>query len=467
MRTKIVATLGPASQKIDVLKQLLQLGVRIFRLNFSHGSAKDFAPLVQKVRTLEEELGEPITLLQDLCGPKIRIGQLKKSPLTIHKGHLYFLGKGDEGAKNFIPFKELSLLEHLRPKDIVKISDGGLSFEVQKNTATELVLKAKDSGIISSGKGITFPGKKLNVPSITSKDKKDLIEGLELGLDAVALSFVQGPEDIAQAKAICEKHIGRSLPIIAKLERQAALDRLEDILAIADGIMVARGDLGLECPLPKLPFIQKHIIKSCRKFGKPVIVATQMLLSMVNNPMPTRAETTDVANAILDSTDCVMLSEETAIGKYPAECVEYLKQIAEEAEKNIFRTRKSLPEPGLDHPETFIAHAACVLASELKAKALLAHTNSGTTARLLSSFRPEQPIYGLSPDKHISKYMNFFWGVIPTFIQDTLEDHLRRVEFYIENSSLFQKQDILVVTAGHPKNKEQQAPTNLIKVYIK
>lgn len=467
MRTKIIATLGPASNNVEVLKQFLAQGVRIFRLNFSHGSAKDFAPLVQKIRTLEEDLKEPITLLQDLCGPKIRIGKLKKSPLTIHKNSFYFLGKGEETSDNFIPFEDKSLLEHLKPNDIVKISDGGLSFEVKTNSPTELILEAKDSGIISSGKGITFPGEKLKLSAITEKDKQDLIEGLELGLDAIALSFVQGPEDIAKAKAICDKKLGRCVPIIAKLERQAALDRLEDIVSIADGIMVARGDLGLECPLPQLPFIQKKIIRLCRKMGKPVIVATQMLLSMVNNPMPTRAETTDVANAILDSTDCVMLSEETAIGKYPVECITYLKQIAEEAEKNIFKIRKQIDLPANGHSEMFIAHAACILADKLQAKALLAHTNSGTTARLLSSFRPKEYIYGLCPNPTVSKYMNFFWGVIPTIIDENPKDHLQRVELYVENSSLFKSQDVLVITAGHPKKNEEHAPTNLIKVYIK
>jgi len=467
MKTKIIATLGPASNNIEVLKDFLNLGVRIFRLNFSHGSANDFAPLVQKLRTLEEELKEPLTLLQDVCGPKIRIGTLKKSPLTILKGQLYFLGKGNQDADTFIPFKQLELLDSLHPGDVVKISDGGLSFEVIKNSSTELLLKAKDSGIISSGKGITFPGKHLKLAAITSKDKQDILEGIDLGLDAIALSFVQGPEDIAQVKGICQRKTNRFIPIIAKLERQTALDRLEDILAIADGIMVARGDLGLECPLPKLPFIQKNIIKSCRQVGKPVIVATQMLLSMVNNPMPTRAETTDVANAILDSTDCVMLSEETAIGKYPVECISYLKQIAEEAEQNIFSTRKQIVSHPTNHPENFIAHAACILADQLNAKGLLAHTNSGTTARLLSSFRPKETIFGLSPQREVSKYMNFFWGVKPTLIQEHPQDHLQRVENFIENTSLFQENDVLVITAGHPKKGESSAPTNLIKVYVK
>lgn len=466
MRTKIIATLGPASEKVEVIKGLIENGVSIFRLNFSHGRAKDFQNLVQKIRTIEEDLKKPLTILQDLCGPKIRIGKLKKSPLSVHKGDIFYLGKGPEDAENFIPFPQLELLENLQPQDLVKISDGGLSFEVIKNDAQELVLKAKDIGLITSGKGITFPGKELKLSALTEKDKQDILEGIDLGVDALALSFVQGPKDIAQAKAICAKK-NKNLPVIAKLERQAALDRLEDILNIADGIMVARGDLGLECPLPSLPFLQKNIIRKCKQEGKPVIVATQMLLSMVSTPMPTRAETTDVANAILDGADCVMLSEETAIGNYPIEAVRYMREIGEEAEKNFFLLRKSIAEPIQEDTERSITHAACIIAKKLQAKALLAHTNSGTTARLLSSFRPKEPIYGLSPNPEVLKYMNFFWGVIPILTGQKIDDHLRRVENFVENSSLFNKEDLLVITAGHPKEGKQSCPTNLIKVYIK
>ncbi|KUJ95805.1 MAG: pyruvate kinase [Desulfonauticus sp.] len=466
MRTRIIATLGPASEKVEVIKGLIENGVSIFRLNFSHGRAKDFENIVQKIRTIEEELKKPLTLLQDLCGPKIRIGHLKKSPLTVHKEELFYLGKGPQEAENFIPFANLELLDTLSPKDLVRISDGGLAFEVLKNSSEELLLKARDNGLITSGKGITFPGKRLKLAALTEKDKQDILEGIDLGIDALALSFVQGPEDIAQAKAICAKK-NKKLPVIAKLERQAALDRLEDILAIADGIMVARGDLGLECPLPSLPFLQKEIIRKCKQTGKPVIVATQMLLSMVNSPMPTRAETTDIANAILDGADCVMLSEETAIGNYPVEAVKYMREIGEEAEKNFFKLRKSIAEPQEKDSEMSIAHAACVLAQKLKAKALLAHTNSGTTARLLSSFRPEEPIYGLSPSASVLKYMNFFWGVIPILTGQNIIDHLRRVEYFVENSNKFVSKDLVVITAGHPKEGQDSCPTNLIKVYIK
>ena len=264
--------------------------------------------------------------------------------VTISIGQEILMGPGEpekNKQENFLPFENKEILESLSPGDIVRLSDGGLKFEVVAREGELVKLKAFNAGLISSRKGISFPGKKTSLNALTEKDRQDLIDGLKLGIDAVALSFVQGPEDIASAKAIIDKH-GRWVPVIAKLERQIAVERLQDILNIADGIMVARGDLGLECPLSSLPTLQKRIIKACNQAAKPVIVATQMLLSMLTNPMPTRAETTDIANAILDGADCLMLSEETAIGRYPVQAVEYMREIALEAEELYFEQKTEI-----------------------------------------------------------------------------------------------------------------------------
>ena len=469
MRTKIIATLGPASEDVRILKKLITAGVKIFRLNFSHGTASDFLPLVNKLRTLEQELETHITILQDLSGPKIRTGILKKSPLTISIGQEILLGPGElykNKEENFLPFEHREILKSLSPGDIVRVSDGGLKFEVVAREGELVKLKAFNAGLISSRKGISFPGKKTSLNALTEKDRQDLIDGLKLGIDAVALSFVQGPEDIASAKAIIDKH-GRWVPVIAKLERQIAVERLQDILNIADGIMVARGDLGLECPLSSLPTLQKRIIKACNQAAKPVIVATQMLLSMVTNPMPTRAETTDIANAILDGADCLMLSEETAIGRYPVQAVEYMREIALEAEELYFEQKTEIIGPGQKSAENFLAYGACQLAEKISAKALVAHTNSGATARLISACRPSQPIFGLTQFTRVLKYMNFSWGVNPIKIGDEPKDHLKRTQNFVEQSKDFKPGDKLVITAGHPKPGQDSSPTNLLKIYCK
>ena len=320
MNTKIVATVGPASSARDKLDRLIQAGVRIFRLNFSHGGASQFTQIIKDLRDLEREHNTAVTIMQDLSGPKIRIGSLNGDTMDFVAGNMAFLGKPEsEAAHNknnqdqpdlpLIPFDHQEVMDSLDVNDRVVMADGALEFIVTAKLGPDLFeIKAQNDGIITSRKGLALPGKAIKLPALTEKDRQDLADGLAIGVDAVALSYVQTPEDILEAKAIIRKH-GRNVPVVAKLERQTAVDRLDAILAVTDAVMVARGDLGVECPLPELPAMQKRIIKACNQASKPVIVATQMLLSMVNNPSPTRAETTDVANAVLDGADCLMLSE--------------------------------------------------------------------------------------------------------------------------------------------------------------
>ena len=419
MRTKIVATIGPASNTKEKLKALAEAGVSVFRLNFSHGGASDFVKIINYIREVEKEIGRPITIMQDLSGPKIRLGVVPEGSIQVSKGMELLLGPTDKRTDEmaYLPFDHEVIIESLEPGDRMVLADGGLQFIVRERRKKDglVLLVADNEGIVTSRKGLALPGKSTRVKALTDKDKKDLEDGLKLGVDAVAISYVQTAEDVREARALIAKS-GRKVPVVVKLERQSAVDNLDEILKETDIVMVARGDLGVECPLPKLPALQKHIIKACNAASKPVIVATQMLLSMVNNPAPTRAETTDVANAVLDGADCVMMSEETAMGNFPVETVQYMSKITTEAEK-LLEDNRTLEEPSSDKgiPE-FLAYSACLLADKAKAKAIVSHSLSGGSARQVSSRRPPQAIYALTPDPSTIKALNFVWGTTPIFV---------------------------------------------------
>lgn len=471
MKTKIVATLGPASNSKEKLKALAEAGVNVFRLNFSHGGAADFVKIINEIREIEKELGRPITIMQDLSGPKIRLGVIPENTITVNKGMHLLLGpearRLDEMA--YLPFDHEEIIESLVPGDRMVLADGGLQFNVKERRPDGLVLlEANNDGIVTSRKGLALPGKATKVRALTEKDKKDLKDGLELGVDAVAISYVQTADDVREAKELIAKS-GRKVPVVVKLERQSAVDNLDEILNETDIVMVARGDLGVECPLPKLPALQKKIIKACNQASKPVIVATQMLLSMVNNPSPTRAETTDVANAVLDGADAVMLSEETAMGNFPVETVKYMRKITSEAEALLLDNHE-LKEPPKDKgiPE-FLAYSSCLLADKANAKAIVSHSLSGGSARQVASRRPPQDIYALTPDPSTVKALNFVWGTTPILVEpDSLgKTHLERAEEFVDNSPNFKANDSVVITAGQLKNADTPRGTNLIKIYWK
>ncbi len=467
-KTKIIATLGPACGSEEKLSQLIDAGACIFRLNFSHGDAANFTAIIDTIRRLEMRHAVPITILQDLAGPKIRIGILKEGTLSFEKGGMAFLGpqRPDSLDIPFIPFDKHEILDGLEEGDRLALADGTLQFLVHAKAPGGFIIEADNSGIVTSRKGLALPGKSVRLPALTEKDKRDLTDGMRLGVDAVALSYVQTPEDILEARAII-KSAGRNIPICAKLERQNAVDRLEEILAVTDIIMVARGDLGIECPLPQLPTMQKRIIAACNRASKPVIVATQMLLSMVNNPAPTRAETTDVANAVLDGADCVMLSEETAMGNYPVESVAFMANIASEAETLLMeRMSRSGNIPTLKTPD-FLSYSACLLADKDGAEAIVAHSMTGGAGRSLSAQRPQQPIFVLTPDHTVLRQLNFSWGVTPCLAEESMPGHLERAEFFIDSSPRFTPGDRVVITAGQPRYGEPPRGTNLVKIYTK
>ena len=453
MKTKILATIGPASNKRDVLSKLIAAGVRIFRLNFSHGDSSSFVDLIKMIRELEIVHKTPITILQDLSGPKIRIGTFpNEGSLNVLKGDQLLLGPSSLMCNDefpYIPFDHPEIFAELEQGDRLVLADGTLQFRVVEHREDGLFkLEANNNGIVTSRKGLALPGKSIPLPALTEKDKKDLVDGLALGVDAVALSFVQSPEDIREAKSIIRSHSDRDIPVIAKLERRNAVDRLDAILK-------------------EVPAMQKRIIRACNRAAKPVIVATQMLLSMVSSPSPTRAETTDVANAVLDGADCVMLSEETAMGNYPVETVQFMSEIASKAEELMAETRR-IAEPENDGTAEFLAYAACLLAQKANAKSIVAHSLSGTSARLLSARRPVQTIHALTPDVTSLKALNFSWGVLPHQVGNDNVGHLARAERFIASSSLFGLGEDVVITAGQPTSSSPQPRgTNLVKIYRK
>lgn len=467
MKTKIIATLGPACSTPAKLSQLIDAGACIFRLNFSHSDASGFVEVINLIRQLEIKHNVPITILQDLSGPKIRIGTLEEGTILFEKGDKAFLGPRKPAVDGvpYIPFDRHEILDSLEEGDRLVLADGTLQFTVYARAPGGFILEAANGGLVTSRKGLALPGKSVKLPALTEKDKKDLIDGMRLGVDAVALSYVQTPEDILEARAII-KEAGRNIPICAKLERQNAVDRLDEILAVTDIIMVARGDLGIECPMPQLPTMQKRIIAACNRANKPVIVATQMLLSMVNNPAPTRAETTDVANAVLDGADCVMLSEETAMGNYPVETVAFMARIASEAESLLFE-RKTASRREIDFTPDFLSYCACLLADKEDAQAIVVHSMSGSAGRSLASQRPRQPLIVLTPDHTILKSLNFSWGVIPCLAEESMPGHLERAEFFIDSTPRFKAGNRVVITAGQPRYGEPPRGTNLVKIYTK
>lgn len=473
-KTKIVATLGPSSNSPDKIRALAKAGASIFRLNFSHGSAKDFVEIIKSIRDIERELRIPLTIMQDLSGPKIRLGEIREDSIHVQQGMKLLLGTTGHYTNElpYLPFDHEEVLDSLVAGDRLVLADGGLEFTVVERREDHLILlEAKNSGLVTSRKGLALPGKATRVRALTEKDKRDLMDGIRLGVDAVAMSYVQTADDVREAKELINQHSLRFVPVCVKLERENAVHNLPAILAEADIVMVARGDLGVECPLPKLPSIQKHIIKACNNASKPVIVATQMLLSMVNSPSPTRAETTDVANAVLDGADCVMLSEETAMGHFPVETVAYMRRITNEAEA-IMESRHALEEPSEQRGiPSYLAYSACLLAQKARAQAIVIHSLSGASARKVSSCRPPQPIYALTTENASVKYLNYSWGVTPVLVEEpeTEPSHLYRTENFILQNDAFKKGDCVVITAGQFRQYQASSArgTNLIKIFYK
>jgi pyruvate kinase len=450
-KTKIVCTIGPASGKEEILEAMIKNGMNVARLNLSHGSQNDHLEKIILLRKLSAKLGKPVGILLDLAGPKIRIGTIPEPGILLEPGHKFILTSREiKGSVNAVSLTYKDLPREVKSGDRLLLADGLMELIVEEAGESDIICKVVTGGILTSHKGINLPTGTIRTSSLTEKDRAGLLFGLENDVDFIALSFVQTANDIKMVKDIIAAK-GKDTPVIAKIEKHEALDNIDAIMEISDGIMVARGDLGVEIPLEDVPLIQKRLIHKANMCGKPVITATQMLRSMVTSPRPTRAEATDVANAVLDGTDAVMLSEETASGNYPAESVMYMSRLAMVAESGFPFEKFLSMIPEKDISES-VAHASCVLASHLEARAIVAYTQSGRTARYISRFRPRQPIVALSPNDKTVRRLSLSWGCRPRLVSDPqdTDDMIEKATLSARDEGEAAVGDLIVITVGHP-----------------
>lgn len=462
-RAKIVATVGPATSSADMLKALFLAGVDTFRLNFSHGTQDDHARVHAAIRALEQEIKRPIGILMDLQGPKIRVGTLQGGKITVEAGEtIRFVLSGSDGDRLAIPLPHREIFAAVAPDHDLLIDDGRVRVRVTGLGDDVIDAKVIVGGTISNHKGVNLPGTLLDLSPLTSKDRADLEFGLRLGVDWVALSFVQKPSDVIEARSL----IGARAGVMAKIEKPAALERIDDIIQLCDAIMVARGDLGVEIPHEDVPGRQKELVRACRLAVKPVIVATQMLDSMVATPTPTRAEVSDVATAIYDGADAVMLSAESATGRYPREAVEMMDRIIRSTEEHkMYRSIVEATQPGEEQtPPHAIATAAADLASVIHAAAIVAYTSSGTTAARVARKRPSLPILTVTPSREVSRRLCLLWGAHSVLSEDvqSYEEMVRRATAFAREEEFARNGDLLVVVAGIPF--AQAGTTNNLRV---
>jgi pyruvate kinase len=434
----------------------------VARLNFSHGEQTDHKKRIRLIRQEAARAGKQIAIIQDLQGPKIRVGVMQNDAVTLKRGDRVTLTtRNITGTADTIPITYSRLAKDLRAGETILLDDGRLELTVIKKEASALRCKVIRGGVLKSHKGINLPGTRLSLPSLSDKDKEDIIFGIKQGVDFVALSFVRSATDIERARRFI-RTLGADTPIIAKIEKPEALQNLDEIISAADGVMVARGDLGVELSPEQVPLLQKRIISACNKAEKPVITATQMLESMIETPQPTRAEASDVANAILDGTDCVMLSGETAVGKYPVHAVEVMARIAVEVETSLTPVP---PDRHISGVGESVAHAACRAAEEQRAEAIVAFTQSGTTALLVSKHRPTVPIISATPFEKIARKISLYWGVTPIILttKRTTDDMIATVEHAMLKRKLVRPKDLIVITAGVPIGVA--GSTNMMKIH--
>jgi len=455
-KVKIVATLGPSSS--DKIEQMIDAGVDIFRLNFSHADHKTHKNSIKSIREIAKKLNSKTAVLQDISGPKIRIGEINGF-LELKRGDKIRLVKNSPKSSYDLTLSYPEIIDHVNVGEYVFFADGSIRTKVIDKTENYLELEVKNEGVLSSRKGVNFPHSKLKISAITPKDEKDLIFGAKNEVDIVAISFVNSKEDILKAKSILKKH-NASPWLIAKIETKQAVENLDEILEVADGVMVARGDLGIEVGIEKVPVIQKKIIRRANKLKKPVITATQMLLSMVNSPFPTRAEVSDVANAVMDGSDAVMLSDETTVGKYPVKAVETLKKVILEIQ-NIYPYYKKYEIQDKDA----IAASVADLCKGIEPKGIICFTSSGTTVKSIAKYRPKSPVYAVTHSREISRKLNLVWGIKPLFEIPKIKNPEKLIEKFKDlalKTKCFKKGDTVIITMGSLVGKE--GTTNMIRV---
>jgi pyruvate kinase len=466
-RTKIVCTIGPASRSRDRLAALADAGMDVARLNFSHGTQAEHAEVVETLRSVSASAGRPIAILQDLSGVKIRIGEFAAGGVRLEPGAAFTLtSRPVAGDASAVSVSVPDLPSSVAPGDAVLLSDGELQLRVEDTTATDVRCRVAAGGWLSSHKGVSLPRSR-SAPGLTPKDREDLRFGAAHGVDYVALSFVRSAEDVRQARQSL-RELSAETPLIAKIENPEAIAHIDAILEESDGIMVARGDLGVETPLEHVPLLQKMLIEKSNRAGKPVITATQMLLSMVDNPRPTRAEVGDVANAILDGTDAVMLSEETAAGRYPAEAAATMQRIARDTETAFpfAQWMRRFEDLGLQSLPEAVAGAACELAEHVGASVIVAWTEMGATARLVAKHRPRRPILALCTSDATARRLALVWGVIPLVVEkaDDTDTMLEKAPSIAVAHGLMRSGETAVITAGVPRGVS--GSTNLIKAAV-
>ncbi len=468
-KTKIICTLGPSTDKGDVLKQLMSEGMNVARFNFSHGTHEEQGERLKKVKELREELNLPVATLLDTKGPEIRLRDMEGGKVQLEAGQKFTLTTEEIlGNKERVSITYRDLVKDVAPGCRILIDDGLIELGVDEVTDTDIACHVVNGGMISNKKGVNVPNVELSMPYISDKDYEDIVFGIENDFDFVAASFVRTADDVLEIRKIFEEKGCHNINIISKIENMQGVDNIDEIIRVSDGIMVARGDMGVEIPLEDVPVIQKMIIKKVIEAGKQVITATQMLDSMMKNPRPTRAEATDVANAIYDGTSAIMLSGETAAGLYPVEALKTMVKIAVRTEQDInytarFKARQNLSNPDITNA---ISHATCTTANDLNAAAIITVTQSGRTARMISKYRPDCMIIGGSMSPKVCRQLNLSWGVIPLLMveKDDADELFEYAVDVVEKAGLISMGDITVITGGVPLGVP--GTTNILKVHI-
>ncbi|GAB6180289.1 pyruvate kinase [Desulfotomaculum defluvii] len=466
-RTKIVCTIGPASENIETLKKMMLAGMNVARLNFSHGTHEDHAKRIDSIRQAAREVGKNIAIMLDTKGPEIRLKKFANPPVILQQGQPFTLTTREvSGDNTIVSVTYLDLPNDVKPGSRIAVADGIIEMVVEEVEGSDVHCKVINGGQLSNQKGVNLPGVTVNLPSITEKDIADICFGLEQRVDFIAASFIRKPGDVLAIRQIIEEN-GADVDIIAKIESREGVDNLADIINVADGIMVARGDLGVEIPAEEVPVLQKTMIEMCNKAGKPVITATQMLESMTQNPRPTRAEASDVANAIFDGSDAIMLSGETAAGKYPVQAVETMARIAQRAELAVnFDDLLEIRGAALQRTVTDgISHAVCTVARDLGVSAIVTATASGHTARMIAKYRPKVPVIAVTPRSGVLRKLALVWGVVPLLIEDVHgTDEMINISVDAALASgHIAAGDLIVITAGVPVGVH--GTTNMMKVH--
>jgi pyruvate kinase len=466
-KTKIVCTIGPASDSPQIIEALITAGMNVARLNLSHGTHDEHLEKIKTIRDIAEKLKQPVAILQDLAGPKIRVGKMKGGGVELKRGEEFLLTNREiMGDEKEASVSYLSLPREVKPEDKILLSDGTIELRVLKTDGQDIQCGVVVGGVLTSHNGINLPTRTILAKAFTEKDHEDLLFGIRNGVDLIGLSYVKEASDIEDVKSVLQKK-SADIPVIAKIERKEALEKIDEILLVSDGIMIARGDLGVETPIEKIPNVQKMLIRKANALGKPVITATQMLRSMVDHTQPTRAEVTDVVNAIYDGTDAVMLSEETAVGRFPVEALQMMAKIAQSGEEQFPFDYFLKKERGRDTdlPQA-ITHAASFLAEEVGAMAIVTPTESGSTARWVSRLRPRQPVLALSRHLSTIRNLNLCWGVHPFLVPDwkDTDDMLERSKRIPKELGIARAGDKIIIIAGVPISIP--GTTNLVKVEI-